>query len=224
MTQIIGCPVFTPYTQDNEIDTKSIEQQAELLKMLEFDLALVGGTTGEWALLTLEERIKLIKTWAKQEIKVLAHVSDPCIKNVHTLIDVCKQCKIWAVLICPQQIFKVDDITKYLIKATKGYPFIFYHYPDKYGYRDCKIAPLQNMIGVKYAGENFSKIMEDTKYSFYPDTYMNKSTFTYEFCKKHINTSQIFKIKKELNGDKNIARQIVEETYGIILGKSRILG
>lgn len=219
---IIGCPVFTPYTNDNKINKKVIKQQAELLKNLNFDLVLVGGTTGDWALLTLEERIELIKEWSKQNIKVLAHVSDPCIKNVHTLIDVCKKCKIWAVLIGPQQIFNVHDVTKYLIKATKGYPFIYYHFPDKYGYDNCKIEQIPNMLGVKYSGEKFSKIIPDCEYSFYPDTYIGKSTFTYEFCKKHINTNKILKIKKELKNNKNIARTIIEETYGLMLGKPRL--
>ena len=187
-----------------------------IIENLGFDAVLVGGTTGEWIQLTLDERKKLIKEWSKcvknTKLKILAHVSDVCIKNVHALVDVAKECNVWSILILPQQILQIDNIKKYLIDATKGYKFMYYHYPELYGYSHVNIDELQNSISNMIG----SKIVSKTKKS-------NKYIFVEEFIIKYINYKILFNKLNELikENEKNKSRFIIEKLYNIDLGKSR---
>ena len=113
---MIGCPVFTPYKiTTGEINFSEITKYAKLLSDLKFDCVLVGGTTGDWALLTLNQRKKLLLEWViqahKHNLKIIFNISDPCMKNVHELLKESNKLDIWCVLIMGPQIFKTIDIT-----------------------------------------------------------------------------------------------------------------
>ena len=84
---MIGCPVFTPYNTDNTVNYNLIKYQCDIIVRKQFDAVLIGGTTGEWIHLSINERIKLIEEWSKcvkdTNIKLIVHVSDLCIHNIN---------------------------------------------------------------------------------------------------------------------------------------------
>ena len=231
---MIGCPVFTPYTETNEVNYTLIPKQFEIIKQLKFDCVLIGGTTGEWSLLTLFERIKLIIEWSNvtknSEIKLLVHVSDPCIQNVHTLIDICRENNVWSVLLLPQQISKVYDVIDYLKAASDNFPFIYYHYPELYGYDNVDIkhmlANIPNMIGAKIVNTDIDNTLP-TKNIFVSSMYYCSNswecTFVEEFSKQNLkNKDFVNKIELLLKDNKKLkARYLIEYLYNLNLGTPR---
>lgn len=234
---MFGCPVYTPFTSKNEINYNAINSQYQLICEKGFDCILIEGTTGEWTELTIDERIKMIEVWANICVtkKLIVNVSDICIKNVHKLIEVCKQNNIWSVVILGKQINNTDNIVNYLKEATCGFKFIYYYYPSKYGYEDIDINnmynKLDNMIGIKIVNDKVPTINKnflENKINFVSSDILNKdnekwnSTFIEEFLIDYIGTSK-FTIMNELFKEdrKEKGREIINEIYNINLGPSR---
>ena len=233
---MIGCPVFTPYNTDNTVNYNLIKYQCDILVRKQFDAVLIGGTTGEWIHLSINERIKLIEEWSKcvkdTNIKLIVHVSDLCIHNINELINVCKINNVYSSLIIPQQLNKAENLVKYLTDATDNFPFIYYHYPELYGYNDVNIDKLletiPNMIGAKIVDTNYNldfkspecifvsaeKILSDTKWN---------CTFIEEFLIDFIGTDklkEIYDIYLSTN-KKEKCRYLISKLYNIDLGSSR---
>ena len=155
---MIGCPVFTPFDEFGRVNYSVVQDQCDLIIKKGFDCVLIGGTTGEWALLSVDERCVLIQTWSncvkKSNLKLIVHVSDPCLANVHKLIAMCRHVgNVYCVALLGRQIFPVEDLESYLIEASDGFPFLYYHFPELYGYNkecvNCLMQQIPNMIGAK---------------------------------------------------------------------------
>jgi len=234
---MIGCPVYTAFTENNEIDYNKINEQYQLICKKGFDCVLIGGTTGEWTELTIDERIRLIEVWSNICVtkKIIVNVSDVCLKNVHQLINACKENRIWSILILGKQISHTDNLIKYLKKATVNYDFMYYYYPSIYGYKNINIndmfLKLPNMIGIKIVDEIIPEIEKEyiqNKLIFVSCNHIRNDnhwtcTFVEEFLvdfigkKEYTNKNNLLQENRKEKG-----RIIIEEIYGIKLGPSRL--
>ena len=64
-----------------------IKNHSELLHKLEFDCVLVGGTTGDWALLTLEERKQIIGLDLTKYLKNYAAIGEKYVIILDDIIE-----------------------------------------------------------------------------------------------------------------------------------------
>ena len=152
-------------------------------------------------------------------------------ENIHTLINVCKECNVYSVVLLPPQIFKVEHLKEYLITASLGYNFIYYHYPELYQYSNINLQNLlddiPNMIGAKVVNDNsaLSKL-QTSQNIFVSADLMNETfvcTFVKEFMKEHIGTDKYMLLQDEMKiNKKEKARQIIRYLYNLDLGPSRI--
>ena len=74
----IICPILTPFDANGEIDYKSLEKLIEFLISESIPCLMVGGTTGEGPLLSVEERKKIaeaVLSYANKRVRVIVHVS-----------------------------------------------------------------------------------------------------------------------------------------------------
>lgn len=76
--QGVICPILTPFDAKGAIDYKALEQLIEFLVSEGVPCLMVGGTTGEGLLLSVEERKQLAEAvvqCANKRTKIIAHVS-----------------------------------------------------------------------------------------------------------------------------------------------------
>ena len=76
--QGIICPILTPFDVKGEIDFKSLEKLIQFLISQDVTCLMVGGTTGEGPLLSVEERKELAEAvlqYANGGARIIVHVS-----------------------------------------------------------------------------------------------------------------------------------------------------
>ena len=78
----------TPFSPDGGLNLNMVEQQAELLIESGIRGVFVGGTTGEFASLTLDERMTLVERWCEASgasMRVAVHVGHNCLPEAISL-------------------------------------------------------------------------------------------------------------------------------------------
>ena len=79
----------TPFHADGALNLAVVEKQASHLLANQIKFAFIGGTTGESASLTVEERRALAQRWCEvardTELKVIVHVGANCIADARAL-------------------------------------------------------------------------------------------------------------------------------------------
>jgi len=82
----IICPVLTPFDKKSDIDFEAFQKLIEFLIAERVPCLMVGGTTGEGLLLSVEERKRLAEAaiqFTSRRIKVIVHVS--CLSTKESL-------------------------------------------------------------------------------------------------------------------------------------------
>ena len=74
---LIAAP-HTPFAGDGSLNLSAIEAQADHLLKQDVGTVFIGGTTGEWSSLSLEERRALAQRWFEvtrgSALRVIVHV------------------------------------------------------------------------------------------------------------------------------------------------------
>jgi N-acetylneuraminate lyase len=131
--------VLTPLTTDGELNLHQVEAQAEMLWNDGIRSVFVGGTTGEFSSLTLEERIQLGQRWLEVSrqsgMRVLIHVGSNSLEESRWLaVQARKGGAVGIAALSPQYLkpAKVDDLIEccaYIAAAAPDLPFCYYHIP-----------------------------------------------------------------------------------------------
>ncbi len=155
--------MFTPYDKDGRVNPACIEG------IIEHGIAngLAGfyltGTTGEWWLLSMEERKLVMDTAvkaAKGRVKLIAHIGANCTDDSVELARYAAKIGIdWISSITPQLYRNSFDAALYhykTITAATDLPFMVYSMgsalvPD----RDVRFFDLPNVKGIKYTGRDY---------------------------------------------------------------------
>ncbi|XP_028031357.1 N-acetylneuraminate lyase-like [Bombyx mandarina] len=135
----ILAPVFTPMYEDGEVNYSVIADYLSFLKRKNINGILVGGTTGEAASLSLQERKDVLNAWLqsarRHKIKVIAQIGGMPLPDVIEMAQFAEDVEVDAIMTLPELYYKprnVEQLVSYLetvSKAAPTLPLIYYHFP-----------------------------------------------------------------------------------------------
>ena len=128
----------TPFDRTGGLNLSVVEQQAALFRESGLRSVFVGGTTGEFASLTVVERKALAKRWvsvAGDSMRVAIHAGSNCQAEAIELAGHARRSGAAAVAAVAPNYFKpatVSDLVEFLIPVAAEadpLPFYYYHIP-----------------------------------------------------------------------------------------------
>jgi 4-hydroxy-tetrahydrodipicolinate synthase len=171
----IWTPIPTPLTKNGRVDEKTTRKLVDFHIEAGIDGLLPLGTSGEFALLTREERGVLVKTVvdeADSRVPVVAGVSDPSIQNVLQLSSDAKEAGADAVIATPPYYFTTTDEGHYhhfkTISEGIDLPLLIYNIPEwthSFVTPDTvqRLADEKLVVGMKYTEYNFLHLVRFLK-------------------------------------------------------------
>ena len=155
---------------NGELKLEIIEAYADFLIANNVAGVFVGGTTGEGASLTVEERMKVTETWTSlvpNDFLVLAHVGHNSVKQSKQLAKHAQEAGADAISAIAPDFYKpaeVVDLISYCAEVASeapDKPFYFYHIPSMTGVNFEMLDFIENMgdripnfAGIKFTHEN----------------------------------------------------------------------
>ena len=173
----ICTPIPTPLTKQGKIDPEATRKLVDFHIESGIDGILPLGTSGEFALLTREERNLLVETVVDQtngRVPVVAGVSDPSIENVLSLSADAKKAGADAVIATPPYYFTTTDQGHYdhfkTISEGIDLPLMIYNIPEwTHSFVTPEIvqrlADEKLIVGMKYTEYNFLNLLRFLKTS-----------------------------------------------------------
>jgi len=128
----------TPFDRSGGLNLSAVEQQAGLFRESGLRAVFVGGTTGEFASLTMDERKALCERWvsvAGDTMRVAIHAGSNCQAEAIELAGHARQAGAAAVAAVAPNYFKpasVHDLVEFLTPIAAEadpLPFYYYHIP-----------------------------------------------------------------------------------------------
>ena len=173
----IWTPIPTPLTKQGKIDANATRRVVDFHIEAGIDGLLPLGTSGEFALLSREERSALVRAVTDQangRVPVVAGVSDPSIENVIQLSADAKKAGADAVLATPPYYFTTTDEGHYLhfktISEAIDLPLMIYNIPEwTHSFVNPetvqRLAEEKLVVGMKYTEYNFLNLVRFLKTS-----------------------------------------------------------
>src|SRR4051812_10947067 len=134
--------VLTPFDAAGELNLAAVERQAELLLRDGVSAVFVGGTTGEFSSMTVDERKALARRWAevaRGSLRVVVHVGSNCLAESKALAAGAQKHGAAAVAtvapsyVKPQTVEQLVGWCAELSRAAPATPFYFYDIPSMTG-------------------------------------------------------------------------------------------
>jgi N-acetylneuraminate lyase len=155
---------------DGELNLDAIERYADMLVASGVKGAFVCGSTGEFASLTVDERMRVAGRWIEASgdaLKVIVHVGSTCLADARALASHAQETGADAVAAVPPYYIRpagVDDLVEFcsgIASAAPGLPFYYYHIPSMAGV-DIEVADflakgsgrIPNLAGAKFTHED----------------------------------------------------------------------
>ena len=138
---LIAAP-FTPFNADFSLNLEVVPQIAQHLARQKVTGAFIGGTTGEWASLTLGERRALAEAWSKAtgpDLKLIVHVGHNCLGDCQDLARHAESLGADAIAAIMPSFFRPGDLgtlvefCRQIAQAAPNTPYYYYHFPDMTG-------------------------------------------------------------------------------------------
>ena len=173
----IWTPIPTPLTKEGKIDQEATRKLVDFHIESGIDGILPLGTSGEFALLTREERKMFVETvvdQANRRVPVVAGVSDPAIENVLQLSADAKKTGADAVIATPPYYFTTTDQGHYdhfrTISESIDIPLMIYNIPEwthSFVTPETvqRLADEKLVVGMKYTEYNFLNLVRFLKTS-----------------------------------------------------------
>jgi len=163
---------YTPMTAKGLVSVRKIDHLAEQLANNAINSVFVNGTSGEFASMTVQERLSSARRWAAvagHNLTVIVHVGHTCLKAARELAREAQKTGANAIAALPPYYFKpetVDDLVDYLSAiagAAPKLPFLYYHYPEMTGVAFPMVHLLEvaqkripTLAGMKFSSEDFT--------------------------------------------------------------------
>jgi N-acetylneuraminate lyase len=160
----------TPFHPDGQLNLAMVQHQAALFRESGLRSVFVGGTTGEFASLTLKERQALCDRWvevAGDSLRIAVHAGHNCQADAIELAAHARGAGVAAVAAMAPSFFKpasVHELIDFLIPIAAQadpLPFYYYHIPCMTGVRLCVGEFLHearfripNLRGLKYSHDD----------------------------------------------------------------------
>jgi N-acetylneuraminate lyase len=135
--------VLTPFDPTGGLNLAAVERQAELALRDGVSAVFVGGTTGEFASLTVEERQALARRWAEvargTPLRVVVHVGANCLADAKALAEQAERLRAAAIATVAPGYFKpktaavLAECCAAIAAAAPGTPFYYYDIPSMTG-------------------------------------------------------------------------------------------
>jgi N-acetylneuraminate lyase len=168
--------VHTPLGPDGALALDVVEQQADLLMESGIRCVFVGGTTGEFASLSLEERMALAERWCEAAggtMRVAVHVGHNCLPEAIALAAHARKAGAGAVSSMAPSYFKpasVQDLIDFcapIAAEADPLPFYFYDIPAMTGVR-LRMSEflyqarfrIPTLRGLKYSNDDLLELQE----------------------------------------------------------------
>jgi N-acetylneuraminate lyase len=133
----------TPFDAGGALDLTAVEKQAQHLARVGVRSVFVGGTTGEYASLTLDERLALAKRWGEvvrgSALRLVVHVGGNCIADARALAAQAQEVGAVAISALSPSYFKPKSVEtlvaccREIAAAAPALPFYFYDIPSMTG-------------------------------------------------------------------------------------------
>ena len=160
--------VLTPFGPDGELNLAAVEHQAELALRDGLTAVFVGGTTGEFASLTVGERKALARRWAAvargTPLRVVVHAGANCLADAREIAAEAEAVGAAAVATVAPSYFKpktpesLADWCRAVAAAAPGTPFYFYDIPSLTGvavpmpeFAEAFADSIPTFVGVKFS-------------------------------------------------------------------------
>ncbi|MDB6092671.1 MAG: dihydrodipicolinate synthetase [Verrucomicrobia bacterium] len=141
LSGLIAAP-FTPFNADYSLNLKVIPAYVKHLVQQKVTGAFVGGSTGEYASLTQDERMSLAAAWraaAGPALKIVVHVGHNSLFDSCALASQAESIGADAIAALMPSYFKpaglraVVEFSRAIAAAAPKTPFYYYHIPDMTG-------------------------------------------------------------------------------------------
>ncbi len=171
----VWTPIPTPLTKDGRVDEDATRKLVDFHIEAGIDGLLPLGTSGEFALLSREERGALVRTVVDQvehRVPVVAGVSDPSIENVIRLSSDAKKAGADGVIATPPYYFTTTDEGHYhhfkTISESIDLPLLIYNIPEwthSFVTPETvqRLADEKLVVGMKYTEYNFLNLIQFLK-------------------------------------------------------------
>jgi N-acetylneuraminate lyase len=161
----------TPFHADGSLNLTAVEAQAAHLLAQGVRFAFIGGTTGESASLTVEERRALAQRWIEvvrdAELPVIVHVGSNCLADARALAAQAQGLGAWAISALAPSYFKPASVAALvecmaeIAGAAPGLPFYYYEIPTLTGlafsaseFMARAAERIPNFAGLKFTSSN----------------------------------------------------------------------
>lgn len=161
---------FTPMLNNGDLNLELIPTYAEFVKRNGPDGVFICGSTGEGALLTLEERMAVAERWvaeSKNDLKVIVHTGGTNVKDQQKLATHAQKTGAWGIasmapaFLAPQRTKELVDYCKAIASSAPELPFYYYHIPPLNNFNLSVVEFLKaadkhipNLAGVKFTDFN----------------------------------------------------------------------
>ncbi len=167
----------TPFHADGSLNLQAVEKQAEHLMRAGVGTVFIGGTTGESASLTLEERRALSRRWfdvAKGGgMKVIVHVGSNCLADSRVLAADAESLGALAISAVTTNYFKPRSLELLIAScaeiasAAPSTPFYHYDIPGLTGvafsmadFLAAAPAKIPTLVGIKFSNPDLMSFNE----------------------------------------------------------------
>jgi N-acetylneuraminate lyase len=161
----------TPFHSDGSLNLAVVEKQVAHYLEQNLTAVFVGGTTGEFSSLTLDERRALAERWVNvargTALRVIIHVGSNCLADARTLAAQAEALGAAAISGLAPSYFKPRDVSSLvecmatIAGAAPSLPFYYYEIPSLTG---LAVSPVEflaaaaeripNLAGLKFTSNN----------------------------------------------------------------------
>lgn len=172
----VNPPVITIFDEKNKIDIEASKRQADFLISHGVDGLAYLGTSGEFSIMTVEEKKHFIKEmigYVNGRVNVIVGVGDTCLENTMELLKYVENAGADGVLLVNPyfSVYSSEMVEAYFgyVASNTSLPIIIYNFPDLTGYcfdTDvvCKLAKANpNIVGIKDTIADFNHVLEMQK-------------------------------------------------------------
>jgi len=174
MTKLRGLisATYTPMTRRGVVSVRTIDRLAEMLTDNAVNGVFVNRTSGEFASLTVQERLSVARRWtavADPSLMVVVHVGHTCLKAARELAREAQKASAAAIAAVPPFFFKPNDMDEAITflasvaQAAPKLPFYYYHHPEMTGvsfpmvqFLEAAKERIPTLAGVNFCAEDMT--------------------------------------------------------------------
>jgi N-acetylneuraminate lyase len=164
----------TPFSANGELDLAVVDRQSAYYQRTGLRAVFIGGTTGEFASLTVDERKALCDRWAEvagDSLQIAVNVGHNCLADAVALTAHARQAGVAAVAAMAPSYYKpasVEQLVEFCIPIAaeaEPLPFYYYHIPSMTGVnlpmpeflRQARFR-MPNLCGLKFSHDDLVQL------------------------------------------------------------------